>query len=379
MGAALARDGRQNRRVIGHLDLDTFFAAVELHRRPELRNRPMVVGGDPDGRGVVATASYAARKFGIRSAMSCAEARRRCPEVVFVPPDIPHYREWSRRVWELVGSLSPCVEQLGMDEGYLILDDPGDGAPHAHQIQQALRDTVRLSCSIGVGTCKVVAKIASDRDKPAGITVVAPGQEAEFLASLPLRALPGVGPRTDERLAAVGVTTIGGLAGLDDDALAVVIPGQFGQELRSRARGIDPREVSAEPAERISVSMERTFDRDVTDRGELVRWVERWSQQLADHLTGNAQAGRTVNIKLRYPDFQTLTRARTLPGPTADAETIADTAVELLDRALAERRGPIRLLGVGVSGMASHEQLTLFALGASTPVRTASSGLHSPD
>lgn len=354
-----ARSARHTDEVIGHLDLDAFFAAVELHRRPELRGRPLVVGGDPDGRGVVATASYAARRFGIRSAMSCAEARRRCPDAVFVPPDIRHYREWSRRVWELVRDQSPCVEQVGMDEGYLVVDTPG--AAHAERIRQAVRDEIRLSCSIGVATCKVVAKIASDRDKPGGVTVVPPGREATFLAPLPLRVLPGVGPRTGERLAAAGLTTIGDLAILSDDALAATLRGHVGLELRDRARGIDPRVVSAEPAERVSISLERTFDADVTDVGTMVDAIDGWSAALADELRARGQAARTVTLKLRYPDFTTATRSRTTAGPSRDPRRIEATAIDLLRRALGDRPAPIRLLGIGVAGLVSHSQLTLFA------------------
>ena len=205
--------------MIAHLDLDAFFAAVELHRHPELRGRPVVVGGDPAGRGVVATASYEARKHGIRSAMSSAEARRRCPDVVFLTPDHRTYRDWSQRVWSLVSSLAPVVEQVGIDEGYLVLPE-GDPGEQAALIQLAVRERLRLSCSLGVATCKVVAKIGSDARKPGGITVVPPGGEAAFLAPLPVRALPGVGPKAQSRLADAGVTTIGRLAELDDGRLA---------------------------------------------------------------------------------------------------------------------------------------------------------------
>ena len=344
--------------MIAHLDLDAFFAAVELHRRPELRRLPLVVGGDPDRRGVVATASYAARAFGIRSAMSCAEARRRCPDVVFVRPDIARYREWSRRVWDLVGRHSTCVEQTGIDEGYLVLDDTG--ADHARRIQQAIRDQIRLSASLGVATCKVVAKIASDRDKPGGITVVAPGEEAAFLAPLPLRALPGVGPRTGERLGAAGLVTVGDLAALSDTALTALLPGQVGTELRDRARGIDPRRVATEPAERVSVSMEQTFDDDVTDAQILRNSIEVWADGLAARLVRDGQAARTVTIKLRYSDFQTITRAHTVPAPTAERDAIAAVGGELLGRALHDRPPPVRLLGLGISGFSAHPQLALF-------------------
>ena len=344
--------------VIAHLDLDAFFAAVELHRRPELRGRPLVVGGHPDRRGVVATASYAARKYGIRSAMSCAEARRRCPDAMFIAPDIAHYRDWSNRVWALVAEHSSCVEQVGIDEGYLVLDDTGER--HARQIQQAIRAQIRLSASVGVATCKVVAKIASDRDKPGGVTVVANGAESAFLAPLPLRALPGIGPRTGQRLAAAGLVTIGDLAAVRDEALVALMPGPVGVAMRDRARGIDPRPVAAASAERVSVSMEQTFDDDVCDSQPLRDAVRGWAVRLADRLVCDGQAVRTVTIKLRYSDFSTITRAQTLPAPTADADTIASIGLSLLGRALQDRPPPVRLVGLGISGLSSHPQLTLF-------------------
>lgn len=351
--------------MIAHLDLDAFFAAVELHRRPELRGLPLVVGGDPDGRGVVATASYAARAFGIRSAMSCAEARRRCPDVVFVPPDMARYREWSARVWDLVRTLAPEVERVGIDEGYLLLDDPGE--PHARAVKEAVAREVRLSCSLGVATCKVVAKIASDRDKPGGITVVAPGEEASFLAPLPVRALPGAGPRTQERLAAGGVTTIGELAALAPQDVARILPGVHGEELLRRARGIDPRPVVSEPAERISISTERTFAQDIASAQELTGLVGGMADDLAQALLRRGRAARTIGIKLRYPDFTTITRDHSLRGATTDAHEIAVVAQRLLIAALAERPGPIRLLGVRTSGLTDHAQLTLFSSDTRSP------------
>lgn len=356
---SFVRAGEQNHRVIAHLDLDAFFAAVELHRHPELRGLPLVVGGDPDRRGVVATASYAARAFGIRSAMSCAEARRRCPDVVFVRPDITRYREWSRRVWDLVAKHSSCVEQIGIDEGYIVLDETGQA--HALRIRQAIRDQIRLSASLGVATCKVVAKIASDRDKPGGITVVPPGGEAAFLAPLPLRALPGIGPRTGERLGAADLVTVGDLAALDDESLATLMSGQVGAELRDRARGIDPRPVATQAAERVSVSLEQTFDEDVTDPRILRDAIANWAQQLGGRLVSDGQAARTVSLKLRYSDFQTITRAHTVPAPTAEADAIAAVGAHLLERALTDRSPPVRLIGLGISGFCLHPQLALFS------------------
>jgi DNA polymerase-4 len=357
--------------MIGHLDLDAFFAAVEMHRRPELRGRPVVVGGDPDGRGVVATASYAARRYGIRSAMSCAEARRRCPAAVFVRADIAHYREWSARVWGLVRGLVEAAEVVGLDEGYLQL--PHDGArERAVAVKAAVADEVRLSCSIGVGTCKVVAKIASDVDKPGGVTVVPPGAEADFLAPLPIRALPGAGPRTQERLAGVRVLTVGALAALSEGALAQALPGAWGRDLRDRARGIDRREVSATPAERVSVSVERTFERDISDPAVLDARGREMAGRVAERLRAGGRAGRTVQVKLRYGDFATVTRARTLGAPTDDAQAIWSVAERLVADALTERPGPVRLLGVGVSGLVGAGQLRLFPAAASAPALSGS-------
>jgi DNA polymerase IV len=345
--------------VIAHLDIDAFFAAVEIHRRPELRGRPVVVGGDPHGRGVVATASYAARRFGIRSAMSAAEALRRCPEAVFVRPDMALYREWSERVWDVVRERASAVEVLGLDEGYLELPDEGAGAV-AEGVRRAVAERVRLSCSLGVATCKVVAKVASDRDKPGGVTVVAPGDEAAFLAPLPLRALPGVGPRTEERLGRAGLGTVGELAALDDEALRGLVPGRFGEDLRRRARGVDPRPVASQPAERVSVSAETTFARDVSDAAQLESVGRGLAERVAESLRRRGRAGRTVTVKLRYADFQTITRGQTVAAPLDDGGAIWATAAALVARALAERPGALRLLGVGVSGLRAERQLSLF-------------------
>src|SRR5215468_190020 len=231
--------------ILAHLDLDAFYAAVEELEDPSLRSKPLVVGGDPRGRGVVATANYVARAYGIQSAMSCAEALRRCPRAVFLRPRHSLYREYSRSVWDSVRGIVPTVERTGLDEGYL---DLGDVAPNflrarelAEAVQTAVRGTTRLTCSLGVATSKVVAKVASDARKPGGITVVLPGREGDFLGPLAVRKLPGVGPRGAERLAGAGVQTVGELAALDDDALRRLLPGKVGRMLRDRARGIDPR------------------------------------------------------------------------------------------------------------------------------------------
>src|SRR6187200_35506 len=253
--------------ILAHLDLDAFFAAVEELEDPSLRTRPLVVGGDPRGRGVVATANYAARRFGIRSAMSAAEALRRCPEAVFVRPRHVLYRQYSQAVWSAIREVVPRVERTGIDEGYLDLGSVAERFSQARglaeAVQAAVRGSTSLSCSLGVSTSKVVCKVASDRRKPGGITVVPPGTEARFLAPFPVRTLPGVGPKAEERLAAAGVKSVGQLAALSDTELRVVLPGSIGPLLRDRARGIDPRDLELE-TKRVSISVEETFERDIS-------------------------------------------------------------------------------------------------------------------
>jgi DNA polymerase-4 len=350
-------------RIVAHLDLDAFFAAVEELERPELHERPLVVGGDPHGRGVVATASYAARRFGIRSAMSSAEALRRCPEAIFVRPRHDVYRDYSRAVWDTVEAIVPAVERTGLDEGYLDLTEPAGGRfPAARTLADAIRTAVRgatgLSCSLGVGTSKVVAKVASDRRKPGGVTVVPPGREAAFLAPFELRLLPGIGPRTEERLRRVGIATLGSLAALDDEELRATLPGKLGPLLRDRARGIDPRPLEA-PAAAVSISQEETFERDVGDAERLHEELRRMAERLSASLARSGRTARTVTTKVRYPDFAIRSRSTTLPVGTDDAARIGELACALLDRALRDRPGPLRLVGLGVSGLEPHRQLEL--------------------
>ena len=346
--------------ILAHLDLDAFFAAVEELEAPELREKPLVVGGDPHGRGVVATANYAARRFGIYSAMSCAEALRRCPHAVFLRPRHRLYREYSRAVWDAVREVVPTVERTGMDEGYL---DVGEVAPDfgraravAEAVQAAVRGTTSLTCALGVSSCKVVSKIASDRRKPGGLTVVPAGREASFLAPFPVRRLPGVGPRAEERLRAASVETIGDLAVLPDETLRRLLPGKLGPLLRDRARGIDPRPLEL-TSETVSVSAEETFERDIADIDRFREELRRLAEHVAERLGG--QTGRTVTTKVRYPDFSIRSRSTTLPVGIDDAERIWELACTCLDRALADRPGALRLLGVAVSGLEAHRQLAL--------------------
>jgi DNA polymerase-4 len=349
-------------RILAHLDLDAFFAAVEELEDPSLREKPLVVGGDPHGRGVVSTANYAARRFGIHSAMSSAEALRRCPHAVFLRPRHALYRQYSRAVWDTVAEIVPRIERTGMDEGYLDLATVASGFTRARAVASAIQTSVRattsLTCSLGVSTSKVVSKVASDRRKPGGITVVPAGQESRFLAPLAVRRLPGVGPRAEERLARAGVETIGGLAALDDTQLRAVLPGSVGAMLRDRARGIDPRDLELE-AEQVSVSAEDTFARDVSDRAALHDEVRRLSELVAQRLATSGLSGRTVTAKLRYGDFSIRTRSTTLPAAIDEAGLIGEIACGLLDRGLRDRPGALRLVGVGVSGLSPYRQLTL--------------------
>jgi DNA polymerase IV len=348
--------------IVAHLDLDAFFAAVEELEEPELRSRPLVVGGDPHGRGVVATANYVARRYGIRSAMSCAEALRRCPHAVFLRPRHRLYKEYSRAVWSAVREVVPTVERTGLDEGYLdvgeVAADFGRARAVAEAVQAAVRGTTSLSCSLGVASCKVVAKIASDRRKPGGLTVVPAGREAAFLAPFDVRRLPGVGPRAEERLRRAGVETIGDLAALDDERLKSVLPGKLGPLLRDRARGIDPRQLELS-SETVSISAEETFPRDEAAVERLQEELRRLSQLVAERLAASRQAGRTVTTKVRYPDFSIRSRSTSLPVGTDDAERIWELACACLDRALADRPGALRLIGVAVSGLETHRQLEL--------------------
>jgi DNA polymerase-4 len=349
--------------IVAHVDLDAFFAAVEELDDPSLRAKPLVVGGDPRGRGVVATANYTARRYGIHSAMSCAEALRRCPTAIFLRPRHAHYRDVSRRVWATIRELAPVVEQTGIDEGYLDLTDQAAdflaARALAEAIQTAVRGTTQLTCSLGISSAKVVAKIASDRRKPGGVTVVPAGKEAAFLAPLDIRKLPGVGPRAAERLRPAGVETIGRLAHLTDDELATLLPGKVGLELRDRARGIDRRRVEPVSEPPVSISHEETFDRDVVDRARLNDELRRMATSIANRLDDQGLYARTITTKLRYGDFTTRTRSSTLPAATADADTIYELACELLDRALEQRAGALRLVGVGVSGLQGEAQLAL--------------------
>jgi DNA polymerase-4 len=348
--------------ILAHLDLDAFFAAVEELEDPSLRSKPLVVGGDPHGRGVVATANYVARRFGIHSAMSCAEALRRCPHAVFVRPRKRLYREYSDAVWDAVREVVPAVERTGLDEGYLDLGEIAADFLQARRLAEAVQASVHgvtsLTGSLGVASCKVVAKIASDRRKPGGLTVVPPGREAAFLAPFDIRRLPGVGPKSAERLRAAGIETIGVLAALSDDDLRRLLPGKVGRLLHERANGVDQRPLETS-TDTVSISHEETFERDVSDRARLQAELRRMAASLAGRLADSGQSARTVTTKLRYHDFSIRSRSTTVAAGLDDGERIGEIACSLLDRALDHRPGALRLVGVAVSGLQPHRQLEL--------------------
>jgi DNA polymerase-4 len=348
--------------IVAHLDLDAFFAAVEELEEPELRTKALVVGGDPHGRGVVATANYEARKFGIHSAMSCAEALRRCPQAVFIRPRHSVYREYSQHVWETVRGVVPTVEKTGLDEGYLDVGEVADDFLAARKVAEAVQTAVRastsLGCSLGVAPCKVVAKIASDHRKPAGLTVVPPGSEARFLAPFDVRRLPGVGPKAEERLVAAGVTTIGALAELADADLKRLLSGSVGRVLRDRARGIDPRGRELQTV-RISIRIENTVERDLTDRAQLHAELRGMAERVAKHLQDTGRVARTVSTKVRYTDFSIRSRSTSLRVGIDDAEQIGELACGLLDRARTERPGPHRHVVMPLNRLATQRQLEI--------------------
>lgn len=340
------------RRII-HADLDAFFASVEQLDNPELRGRPVVVGGPPDARGVVAAASYEARAYGVRSAMPMATALRLCPQAVRVSPRFDRYGELSRRVMEIFRGVTPLVEQISLDEAFL---DVTDNALPAEEVAAALKRRIHeelgLTVSIGVASSKSVAKIASDFEKPDGLTVVPPGGEREFLAPLPVRNLWGVGPKTAESLAGESVTTIGELAAKSEE-WARSRYGQRGLYLLRLARGEDTSPVTVEH-ETKSVSSETTFPRDVSSGHELEAALRDLAEHTARRLRRAAFRGKTVKLKLRLADFTTFTRQVTRAAATDDADVIFEEASRLLAKEVREGRR-FRLLGVGVSGFAREE------------------------
>ncbi len=348
-------------RTILHGDLDAFFAAVEQRDRPELRGKPVIVGGGgPRDRGVVSTASYEARVFGVHSAMPLRTAGALCPQGVFLPVDGAKYQAVSREVMVVLRRFTPLVEPVSIDEAFLDVSASqrmfGDGAEIGRLIKDDVRSSVDLTISVGVATSKLVAKVASDLRKPDGLVVVPPGDEAAFLAPLPITRLWGVGAKSAEALRMYGVRTIGDLAALPDDLLARRF-GKNGPMLGERARGVDADPVGDRDAAK-SIGHEHTFDVDTSDRDQIERTLLAMSEGVAGRLRDSGVRASTITVKIRDTTFRTITRQRTLPDSTDLTEPIFRTALAL---ARPEVRGVrIRLLGVTASGFGQREQLGLF-------------------
>lgn len=349
-------------RAVIHMDLDAFFAAVEQLDHPEWRGLPVIVGGDPSARGVVSTASYEARKFGVGSAMAAVRAAELCPQAIWARPRFKRYKELSDAVMSILRSHSPLMQQVSVDEAYVDVSptrhDPLDPIAHARAIRAAVAE-LGLTASIGIGTSKTIAKIASDHDKPDGLTVVMPGHESLFLASLPVRALPGIGPRNAERLTSLGIRTLGALAQLDERTARELL-GSFGPVAVMRAAGIDDRPVASHESAR-SVSAERTFPHDLHATPEVHAGLRDLAERVSRRLVGDERSGRTVTVKIRFGDFTTRTTSKTFEHPVAP-EDLYTAGLELLTRMWTPGVG-VRLLGLGVSGfIETNEQLDLFSV-----------------
>ena len=347
-------------RHILHADLDAFYAAVEQLDNPELRGKPVLVGGRPENRGVVATASYEAREFGVRSAMPMRSAVRRCPQGIIVPPRFGRYREVSGEVMGIFRGVTDLVEPLSLDEAYLdvtgVVDQGKPPLAVALHLKRQVNEETGLTVSVGVATSKSVAKIASDLNKPDGLVVVAPGEEADFLAPLEVHKLWGIGPKTAERLHREGIETIGQLAAQPLDWFTRNF-GQRAASVQARALGDDQEPVHTE-RETKSVSAENTFSTDISEPERLHSELARLAGNVARHLEGKDLQGRTVTLKARLADFTTFTRQVTLPAPTASEQVILERSWRLLSQELAPDRS-FRLLGVGVSSFQETNQLQL--------------------
>src|SRR4051794_35660778 len=336
-----------SRRVIGHVDMDAFYVSVELQSRPELVGLPVVVAGSGP-RAVVTTASYEARKFGVYSATSAAVARRRCPQAVFIPPDPEKYRARSREVMAVLRAHIERVEVVGLDEAYLDLTEIERPKAAARRVKEAVRAETGLTCSIGIGPNKLVAKVSSDAEKPDGFVVMSREQACARFASASPGLIPGIGPKTVDRLAARGITTLGGLGAVPDSDLADWFGGRLGPHLARLARFKDDRAIElSRPAK--SESRETTFDYDLSGLEALEPVLVRLTDQLCEKLVEQKQRGRTIGIKVRLDDFSTHTRARSRTEPTNDADVVRAVALDLL-RELDPPR-PVRLIGVRVAGL----------------------------
>jgi DNA polymerase-4 len=349
-------------RRIMHIDLDAFFVSVEQVDNPELRGKPVLVGGKPERRGVVAAASYEARAFGLHAGLPLATASRLCPQAIFVEGSFSKYLRVSQRFMTILADCSPYLEPIGLDEAYLEVTgfESIHGSIHnmALLIKKRIKDELKLPVSIGIASGKVVAKVASELSKPDGLLEVAPGEERSFLAPLPVTKLPGVGKKTAHLLKDSGINTIGELAGAPVATLKSRL-GIYGELLQRHASGIDERGVMP-PALAKSISRETTFAEDTRDIKHLRATLRYLSERLGSQLRGQGKEARCLTLKLRYADFTTITRRRTLSQGTSADQTIFENGSALLKKALSQEKQPVRLIGIGVSGLAeAGRQLTL--------------------
>jgi DNA polymerase-4 len=335
------------RPCVAHLDADAFYVSIELTRRPELRGKPVVVSGSGP-RAVVTTASYEARRYGVGSAMPAVRARRLCPDAIFLTPDFATYRAVSRRVMDLVRAHVERVEVVGLDEAYLDLSELNSPNAAMRRLVEQIRRETQLTCSVGIGPNKLVAKVASDAEKPAGFVVLSREQACTRFADSPPSLVPGIGPKTAARLAALGLTTLGALAAAPEHVLAERFGPNLGRELRRRAR-FEHAGVVGAARKVVSESRERTFDVDVSDFSQLSESLATMTRSLCDSLARNARSGRTIGIKVRLDDWTTVTRARSIPEPTDSYDAVFAVALTLL-REYAPAR-PVRLLGVRVANL----------------------------
>ena len=333
--------------VIAHVDMDAFYVSIELLRRPALRGKPIVVAHDGP-RGVVTTASYEARKFGVHSALPMVTARRRCPDLTVVPVDMQLYRRGSAKVMQTLREFSDLVEVVGLDEAYVDLVASPVPQARAREIKRRVREETKLVCSIGLAPNKLMAKVASDLDKPDGFFVLDDDNWLDVVGSKRAALLPGVGPRTDERLRKIGIETVGELANADAELLARTFGPNHGAGLRERANGAGSATLETE-RRRKSESRETTFRHDVSDREELVATLDRLARSLCEGLAAEGNRGRTITLKIRLRPFRTYTRSRTIETPTRDPETVVSVAKELLERF--DPPDPVRLIGVGVAAL----------------------------
>lgn len=335
------------RPCVAHLDADAFYVSIELTRRPELRGKPVVVSGSGP-RAVVTTASYEARRYGVGSAMPAARARRLCPDAIFLTPDFATYRAVSRRVMDLVRSHVERVEVVGLDEAYLDLSGLHSPKAAMRRLVERIRRETQLTCSVGIGPNKLVAKVASDAEKPAGFVVLSREQACKRFAGSPPSLVPGIGPKTAARLAALGLTTLGALAAAPEQVLAERFGPNLGRDLQRRAR-FEHAGVVGAARKVVSESRERTFDVDVSDFSQLTESLAAMTRSLCDSLARNARSGRTIGIKVRLDDWTTVTRARSIAEPTDSYDAVFEVALALL-REYAPVR-PVRLLGVRVANL----------------------------